>query len=275
MAFTTKKPKAKVTKVTKGALSLPELLQDLQPGKNGQAPALEDGKPVAKNLSPSQRQRKREVMRALADETLSLGSYFEDLQVGEARGIDAVAEIARLCASEFPNLAKFALTYDYLHKPNLWSYVELEDSEGNWRPPTIDEVCRKAGIDSLDLIKDLSTAAFLYGGHMARMTLALSLPGVIQKAVRNATLGEGMSAHQDRRMLIEAGGLMPKQGPFVQVNTTNDNRSLTVGLPQWKETDKVVEGVYFPGQSLLGEGNVVEGQIEDIKDDQTECTVER
>ncbi len=117
------------------------------------------------------------------------------------------------------------------------------------RNPTLEEIIDWKGLNRVEIAGGLAAASLTVGVTKAKVILAQALPAVIKAAVDSATLGEGAVAQADRKLLLEAGGLMPK-GPQTMVQINNNNT--VMGLPKFQEADKAIENIFFGKGQVRG-----------------------
>ena len=174
----------------------------------------------------------------------TLESLLEDLGVSVARDYEQLRELLRLVKGKFAALDTLAEGLEYASDISKWKSGEFVVALAENRGPTLEEVVDYKQLSRLEVAAGLAAAGLIHGIDRARSILAATLPDVFRAAAENAVMGEGAVAQADRRLLFEASGVMPK-GPNTIVSINNNNQVVQVGLPQWKESDKVVESVYF------------------------------
>jgi hypothetical protein len=84
-----------------------------------------------------------------------------------------------------------------------------------------EDLCRKADISPARLVGVLAKAAYQRNVDLSRMLMAMHSPALIGAA---AKFGERKDGHQDRKMLLQAAGVVPMGGSKgVAVNINNAN----------------------------------------------------
>lgn len=171
-------------------------------------------------------------------------------------GKEMVLLVCRNAAHESKPLLRFVHAWEILHEVAL---PFSEDAREKWRPPTWEEVCHYAGITADEFIGEFTAAAHRYGVRQAKIVLDLRLSEVVDLSLQSAR-ELGSKGFPDRKMLMEAGGLIQPPGGG-GTNVTVNNNSLNVipgaaqGLPDWRKTQKALEGIH--------DNNIIEGETED------------
>lgn len=136
-------------------------------------------------------------------------------------GIEAMIDLCLYCAGESEEASRMVL---------LWRETIVDD-----RPKLIpEEMCRICDIQPAKLLGILASQAFQRNIDMSKMIMALHTPAVIQATAEFAQKSEG---HQDRKMLLQAAGVVPtggKGGIAINVNNVNQqNNSDDSGMPDF------------------------------------------
>lgn len=178
---------------------------------------------------------------------------FDSMNIRGKSGLDALILLCRMGAHRYESLKRFCIAWEDLHQPNLFAeiYPELEFKE-----PTLEQCCDLAKLESEEFIGDISRMIYHYGLEAAKWQIHLGLGDVIRESHKVATT-EGVKGFNDRRLLMEAGRLMP-EGPDTVVNVNNQvTTNQIVGLPKWEDTDKILVEALRP-QKALAAASVVD-----------------
>jgi hypothetical protein len=140
-------------------------------------------------------------------------------------GIEAMIDLCMYCADECEEAGRIVI---------MWRETVLDD-----RDKLIpEELCRKADISPARLLGVLAKAAFQRNIDLSKMLMAMHSPAMIGAA---AKFGDRKDGHQDRKMLLQAAGVVPmggSKGVAVTVNNANVQGAEDVeygGLPDFSE----------------------------------------
>lgn len=213
-----------------------------------------------------QRREDSAMISALA-KTWTISGILEELGIVLVGSMLQLREFLRLVEGQHRALDQLLEALDQAADQSKWQVDDFLQARLEDRLPLLDEIIDWKGLSRAEIAGGLAAASLTLGAHSAKILLAQALPEVIRAAAISATQGEGSVAQADRRLLMDAGGLTPKSGPATIVSVSNTTQ-VAVGLPQWDDSAKVVEGVFFgKGRERLGLGpaqveSVVEPRIE-------------
>lgn len=138
-------------------------------------------------------------------------------------GMEAMMDLCAYCADECEEAGRIYLMYR----------ETVLDDRDKLIP---EELCRKADISPARLLGVLAKAAFQRNVDLSKMMMALESPTLIAAA---AKFGAAEGGHQDRKMLLQAAGIVPmggSKGVAVTVNNANVQGAEEVeygGLPNF------------------------------------------
>lgn len=140
-------------------------------------------------------------------------------------GIEAMIDLCAYCADECEEAGRVVIMYR----------ETVMDDRKDLIP---EDLCRKADISPARLLGVLAKAAFQKNIDLSKMLMALQSPAMIEAAAR---FGARKDGHQDRKMLLQAAGVVPmggSKGIAVTVNNANVQGAEDVeygGLPDFAE----------------------------------------
>ena len=138
-------------------------------------------------------------------------------------GIEAMIDLCTYCADECEEAGRIVIMYR----------ETIVDDRDKLIP---EELCKKADIAPARLLGVLAKAAFQRNIDLSKMLMAMHSPAVINATAEYALAENG---HQDRRMLLQAAGVVPAGGKGgVNVNVNNVNAQMggdDSGLPSFAE----------------------------------------
>lgn len=219
---------------------------------------------------------------AKAAKKWTLDEILEELEVELDKDFDHLLAFLSFVRGRFTALDQ--LREGILESQDLtnWEPGDFLEARRLDRLPTLDEIIDWKKLNRVEVAGGLAAAAWMHGVDTGRAILGSKMPEIIIAAVNSAIDPDGGGvAHQDRKLLMEAGGLLPK-GPNTVVNVNQQNNTQVVGLPQWGGVDEIVKKVYFKkdekaeprvepkGLPEARLDNVVEGELVEEK---TEATV--
>lgn len=140
-------------------------------------------------------------------------------------GIEAMIDLCAYCASECEEAGRIVI---------MWRETIVDDRQ-NLIP---EELCRKADISPARLLGVLAKAAFQRNIDMSKMLMAMHSPAVLNATAKFALKTDG---HQDRKMILQAAGVVPmggSKGVAVNINNANvqaNEQTDYGGLPDFAE----------------------------------------
>ena len=140
-------------------------------------------------------------------------------------GIEAMIDLCAYCADECEEAGRVVILYR----------ETVMDDRKDLIP---EDLCRKADISPARLLGVLAKAAFQRNIDLSKMLMAMHSPALIGAA---STYGQEKEGHQDRKMLLQAAGVVPmggSKGIAVTVNNANVQSNEEVGyggLPDFSE----------------------------------------
>jgi hypothetical protein len=159
-------------------------------------------------------------------------------------GREVAISLTRLAAYTSPDFTEFLRIYDEL--------TPVEQGE----PGLLERLCLAIGMHPSDYFGRLCALAYKRNFDVAHFAAAAAAPLVVEKMSKYAQKESGF---KDRQLLLQVTGHATR-GPLVQVNQSNDNRSVSVNSsgPSFEElTAKVSEMVRGSGETYI-EGEIVE-----------------
>lgn len=216
-----------------------------------------------------QRQREERFLKEIS-RSWTLEGILQDLGIGIELRFAKLLEMLRYVRGKFTSLD--ALREAILEADDItkWKTGDFLAARAEDRLPTLDEIIDWKDLSRIEIAGSLAAASFIMGIDTARGILGGRLPEIVTSATELAINGEGMVQHLSQKMLMEAGGMMPK-GPNTVVNVNQTNNTLQVGLPKWDETDKLVSKAYFDKVEPRGlppaqMENIVEAEFVEVKE---------
>ena len=140
-------------------------------------------------------------------------------------GIEAMIDLCAYCADECEEAGRVVIMY-------------REVSPDDRKDLIPEDLCRKADISPARLLGVMAKAAFQRNIDMSRMLMAMHSPAMIGAAEK---FGARKDGHQDRKMLLQAAGVVPmggSKGVAVNINNANVQSAEDVeygGLPDFSE----------------------------------------
>jgi len=140
-------------------------------------------------------------------------------------GIEAMVDLCEYCADECEEAGRIVIMY---------RETVLDDR----KDLVPEDLCRKADISPARLLGVLAKAAFQRNVDLSKMLMAMHSPAMIGAA---AKFGAKTDGHQDRKMLLQAAGVVPmggSKGVAVNINNANVQANEDVehgGLPDFAE----------------------------------------
>ena len=140
-------------------------------------------------------------------------------------GIEAMIDLCAYCADECEEAGRVVILYREV----------TPDDRKDLIP---EDLCRKADISPARLLGVMAKAAFQRNLDMSRMLMAMHSPAQI---AASAKFGARRDGHQDRKMLLQAAGVVPmggSKGVAVNINNANVQGAEDVeygGLPDFSE----------------------------------------
>jgi hypothetical protein len=140
-------------------------------------------------------------------------------------GIEAMIDLCAYCADECEEAGRVVIMYR----------ETVMDDRKDLIP---EDLCRKADISPARLLGVLAKAAFQRNIDLSKMLMAMHSPALIGAA---STYGQEKEGHQDRKMLLQAAGVVPmggSKGIAVTVNNANVQGAEDIeygGLPDFAE----------------------------------------
>lgn len=146
------------------------------------------------------------VRRKLGLKRIIGGGPIAQLTAQLAGGKKFFMECAKLAVQIEPRLACVSESYERLNRPSLRAAVPL------------DELCAMHGIDPRHYIGVVGEAALRYENNSAILLIALSMPEVVNRSIKEALKPEGVA---DRKMLFQHAGIIPvPAGQTINVKAT-------------------------------------------------------
>ena len=169
-----------------------------------------------KALGNLARNEKVPVMPPTLGNTLSMA--FRD-----CGGIEAMMDLCLYCCDESDEAARMYY---------IWKETTLDD-----RTKLIPEqMCKAADISPAKLLGTLAAAAFQRNIDLSKLMMSINGPKVIAATEKYALKVNG---HQDRKMLLQAAGVVPTGGKGMAININNANVQAnsdeSSGMPDFAE----------------------------------------
>lgn len=159
----------------------------------------------------------------------------ESGQECKVTGMECLDLVMRSMASDYKEFAKLIEVKDYvMNEFNADKYPQF----ANGQEPTIDQLCLACKIEARKFIPLFYTAVREYGVKRAKLRIDLAAGEVAAATLDNALNG-GVKGFRDRKMLLQAVGVVEASGNGINVNVTQNNLSVAPGeargLPKWED----------------------------------------
>ena len=149
---------------------------------------------------------------------------------------------------------------DWVQFARLYREWERLYSEGSLTSaPTLNQVSHALGTSDSSLISYLQFGISSLSLAQAQVRLAMALPSVVAASAASAANIE--SGFQDRKLLMEASGLLTKSGPSVVINNSN-NQTIAPAAVAPQALQNLADMI--DSQIRDVEGEVLEGDFQDV-----------